>query len=310
MAGGVASLGPAIDEILTGFLERSDFEHKGGVVTDLDGTALHEDRGRIYIPKPVELGFKQIYDRGRPFMLNSLRFPLSVLRTFGRDWYNVSNAPIPTVSLNGSLLGRAIQGSEGEMAFEEVAAYPLTGDEIDSTLDGVEQLVKHGIKEVLLFYYPRDWRAGEAIWTPVPEQVLPVKEKYVSASSVTAVELGKLREQLHAEDVCMIFLLLNVPEERLMAYQHTRRSNFITHAGVDKLFGSRRMAEFLQFDLGASIGAGDTELDRFLSGVGLALLVGDLPLKFRGLFATLRLRDSFQLGDLLFRVAGMLGRAK
>ena len=28
-----------------------------------------------------------------------------------------------------------------------------------------------------------------------------------------------------------------------MAYQHTKRSNFFTHKGVDKLFGARTMAD-------------------------------------------------------------------
>ncbi len=117
-----------IRETLARFLARSGFEKQGGIITDLDGTALHEDRGRIYIPKPVELAFRRLHDRGRPFALNSLRFPLSVLRTFGRDWYGVSQAPIPTVALNGSLLGYVTQDSEGEMSFEEMAAFPPRRD--------------------------------------------------------------------------------------------------------------------------------------------------------------------------------------
>ena len=93
-----------------------------------------------------------------------------------------------------------------------------------------------------------------------------------------------------------------------MAYQHTRRDNFITCAGVDKLFGAQQMAELLHFDLTSSIGAGDTEMDRFLAGVGLALLVGGLPLDFQGLRATLHLKDSFELGELLFEIAAILGQ--
>jgi hydroxymethylpyrimidine pyrophosphatase-like HAD family hydrolase len=296
-------------ETLKQFLKQSDFEHNGAVITDLDGTALHEDQGRIYIPKQVELGFKRLHELGRPFVLNSLRFPLSVLRTFGRDWYSVSNAPIPAVTMNGSLLGYVTQDADGNMSFEEIAAFPLSAKEIDRALDGVQELLDHNVKEVLLFYYPRDWRTGEIIWTPVAEQVLPVKEKYVSASSVTAVELAKLRDQMHAEDICMIFLLLNVAEENLMAYQHTRRSNFLNQAGVDKLFGAKRIADLLHFDLAASIGAGDTEMDRFLSGVGLAVLVGGMKLDFQGVRGTLRLKDSFELGDLLFQTAAMLARS-
>ncbi len=101
----------------------------------------------------------------------------------------------------------------------------------------------------------------------------------------------------------MIFLLLNIAQEKMMAYQHTRRDNFITQAGVDKLFGAQRMAEFLKFELPSSIGAGDTELDRFLEGVGLAVLVGGIPLDFHGAIETVRLKDSSELGELLFDVA-------
>ncbi len=183
---------------------------------------------------------------------------------------------------------------------------PFPHDEIERTIEGVHELLENDIREALLFYYPRDWRVGEVIWTPVPDQVQRVQEKYVSASSVTAVELSRLRDQLHAEDICMMFLLPDLAEEQLMAYQHTRRNNFFTRAGVDKLFGAQRMAELLDFDLGASIGAGDTELDRFLSGVGLAVLVGGLPLEFQGVLDTLRLKDSYELGEMLFEVAGML----
>jgi hydroxymethylpyrimidine pyrophosphatase-like HAD family hydrolase len=306
----MVNLSDKVRETLNEFLEQSNFENAGGVITDLDGTALHEDQGRIYIPKPVELGFKQLHDRGRPFVLNSLRFPMSVLRTFGRDWYGISNALIPAITLNGALLGYVTQDAEGAMSFEEIAAFPLSSEQIDQVLNSVEQLLRGGDKEILLFYYPRDWRAGEVIWTPVAEQVLPVMEKYVSASSVTAVEIGKLRDQLHGEDVCMMFLLLNMGKERLMAYQHTRRDNFFTRQGVDKLFGAERMAEFLHFTLRASIGSGDTEMDRFLNGVGLAIVVGGEALPFQGGHGTLRLRDSFELGDFLFQVADMLGRRK
>jgi hydroxymethylpyrimidine pyrophosphatase-like HAD family hydrolase len=294
-----------IQQDLKDLIETLHFKESGGVITDLDGTALHEHHGKIFIPKTVELGYKRLLDLGRPFVLNTLRFPLSVLRTFGRDWYRVSNAPIPTITLNGSLLGYVIQEPSGEMSFEEIAAYPLSHAEIDKTLDGVQELLDNGLKEVLVFSYPRDWRVGEVIWTPVPDEVLPVKNKYVSASSVTAVEIGKLRDQLHAEEICMIFLLLNIAQKK-MAYQHTRRDNFVTHASVDKLFGAQRMAEFLKFELPASIGAGDTELDRFLAGVGLAVLVGSLPVSFRGLAATIRLANSSELGELLFEAADLI----
>jgi hydroxymethylpyrimidine pyrophosphatase-like HAD family hydrolase len=285
------------------FIHESLFASSGVVVTDLDGTAVHEYQGKILIPKEVELGLMRHYESGRPLILNSLRFPLSVIRTFGQEWYKLSNAPIPTVTLNGSLMGFVKQADESELMFEEAAAFPLTKDEILEALKGVQGILDGGIKDILVFYYPRDWRIGEVIWTPVPENILPVKEKYLSASAVTAVELAKLQEQMLAEDICMIFLLINAPEDQLMAYQHTRRSNFITHKGIDKLFGARVMSDLLHCKLEDSLGAGDTELDNFLAGVGLALLVGNNQLSFHGLVDTIKLNDSLELGALLFRAA-------
>jgi hydroxymethylpyrimidine pyrophosphatase-like HAD family hydrolase len=295
-----------VDSRLVHFLEVSEFTRSGSVMTDLDGTAVFEDRGRIYIPKQVEFGLKQMYDLGRPFILNSLRFPLSVMRTFGREWYSIANAPIPCVSLNGSLTGRVILTSEDELAFHEMDAIPLEAGEIDAVLDGLEAMLADGIKEMLLFYYPRDWRMGEIIWTPVPENVMPVKQKYLSASSVTAVELQKLREQLHAEDICMLFLLIDVPGDRLMAYQHTKQSSFFTHKGVDKLTGGQRLAAKLGLELSQSVGAGDTEMDRFLSGVGLAVHVGNRELEYMGVVDTIKVGDALQFGDLLFQLAELV----
>jgi hydroxymethylpyrimidine pyrophosphatase-like HAD family hydrolase len=297
------ALSEEVEAKLQRFIDESSFATSGVVVTDLDGTAVHEFQGRITIPKEVELGLMRHYERGRPLILNSLRFPLSVIRTFGQEWYKLSNAPIPTITLNGSLMGFVKKNEESELVFEEAAAFPLTNDEILEALKGVKGILDGGIKNVLVFYYPRDWRIGEVIWTPVPENVDSVKEKYRSASAVTAVEFPKLQDQMLAEEICMIFLLIDAPEDQLMAYQHTKRSNFITHKGVDKLFGTRVMSDFLKSDLRDSLGAGDTELDTFLSGVGLALVVGNNQLKFNGLIDTIKLNNSLELGLLLFRAA-------
>ena len=297
------ALSAEIDTKLQEFIHQSTFATSGAVVTDLDGTAVHEFQGRAVVPKGVELGLMRHYESGRPLIINSLRFPLSVIRDFGHEWYKLSNAPIPTVTLNGSLMGFIKKTSESELVFEEAAAFPLTAAEIREALEGVQGLLNGGIKNVLVFYYPRDWRIGEVIWTPVPENIIAVKEKYLSASAVTAVEFPKLQEQMLAEEICMIFLLIDAPEDQLMAYQHTKRSNFITHEGVDKLFGAHTMAGLLSCELRQSLGAGDTELDSFLNGVGLALIVGNQDLKFSGLVETIRLRDSDELGSLLFRAA-------
>ena len=86
------------EAILKDFIQASSFQTKGAVITDLDGTAVHEFQGKIAIPKEVEYALLHHYRSGRPVVLNSLRFPLSVLRTFGSEWYKLSNAPIPTVT--------------------------------------------------------------------------------------------------------------------------------------------------------------------------------------------------------------------
>lgn len=299
----MAEADPEVERVIREFLARSAFTARGAVVTDLDGTAVHEHEGRTVIPSAVELALARLHALGRPLVLNTLRFPLSVLRTFGREWYRIAGAPIPTITLNGSLLGRVVETPSGEMAFEELAATPLAPHEVEDLIARVERLLADGVRDVLLFWYPRDWREGELIWTPVPERVLPVKEKYASASSVTAVELPKLRAQLLSEDVCMALLLIDLPEDRLMAYQHWGRTSFVTRAGVDKLVGAQAMAERLGVSLADSIGAGDTPMDRFLAGVGLALHVGPIPVPWNGRLATLRLPDSPALGAALSRVA-------
>ena len=103
----------------------------------------------------------------------------------------------------------------------------------------------------------------------------------------------------------MIFLLINVEEDKLMAYQHAKRSSFLTHDGVDKLSGARQFAARLGADLAHSAGAGDTELDRFLNGVGLAILVGSVDLEFKGKLQTVKLKDATELGDFFFALADM-----
>jgi hydroxymethylpyrimidine pyrophosphatase-like HAD family hydrolase len=101
----------------------------------------------------------------------------------------------------------------------------------------------------------------------------------------------------------MLFLLINEPQDRLMAYQHAKPSSFITHKGVDKLSGGLALAERLGVDLAHSVGAGDTPMDTFLKGVGLAVQVGRMPLEFKGARQTVRVDNSFELGALLFRLA-------
>ncbi len=88
-----------------------------------------------------------------------------------------------------------------------------------------------------------------------------------------------------------------------MAYQHARPSSFITHSGVDKLAGCTRLAAALGFDLAQSVGAGDTPMDTFLNGCGLAVHVGPMQLEHKGLAATVRVPNIPALGELLQRLA-------
>ncbi|MGL4611799.1 MAG: HAD hydrolase family protein [Trueperaceae bacterium] len=292
-----------VEEKVRDFLSHSTYHKQGGIITDLDGTIVYEEAGRTYLPSSVQYALQELYYLGRPLIINSLRFPLSVIRTFGKEWYEISNAPIPTVTLNGSQYGFVNRNARGELEFEELAAFPLSREEIEKTLKVIKDLLEDDIRDLLVFYYPKDWRMGEMIWTPLPEKVAEVKHKYLSASSVTAINFDKLCEQLLSEDMCMIFLLVDVPEDKRMAYQHAKPRNFFTHEGVDKLFGVRSIAEKLELDLANSVGAGDTLMDVFLSGVGLAVIVGEQELPFQGSFGTLRLKNAFELGDLLFRLA-------
>jgi hydroxymethylpyrimidine pyrophosphatase-like HAD family hydrolase len=286
------------------FFETSNFRKEGAVITDLDGTAVHEFEGRTIIHRSVENGLKNIYNMGRPIVINTLRFPLSVIRTFAKDWYLISNASIPAILLNGSQLG-FITKYENEFAFEQLTAFTLTTNEINIVLSGVKHLIDDHINNIILFYYPEDWKKGEIIWTPVAERLLHLQQKYTSASSVISTPINELENELMTGPVCMILLLIDMPADRLMAYQHTKPSNFITHQGVDKLFGTEQMAALLNFKLTHSIGAGDSLMDIFLKGVGLSLHIGNPSLPYTGLFDTMRLHDFIEFGDVLYQLAEM-----
>jgi hydroxymethylpyrimidine pyrophosphatase-like HAD family hydrolase len=92
-----------------------------------------------------------------------------------------------------------------------------------------------------------------------------------------------------------------------MAYQHTERARFVTHDGVDKRHGTEQIAEWLAIDLEHSVGAGDAETDNFLSVVGLAAIVGNADLDFKGRLATLRLNDPLAWGQVLFELGSTRG---
>jgi len=287
------------------FFNHSKFEECGGLITDLDGTAIHEFEGRYSIPQSVQLGLDKIYDLGRPIVLNTLRFPLSVIRTFGQEWYKISNAAIPTVLMNGSQLGYIMQSNEGNFLYNEIDAFPLEPNEIAAVLQIITSFIKNNDLDLLVFYYPRDWEQGEIIWTPLADKIEMVQKKYMSASNVYSSSLENLQSDLHDQEICMIFLLIDVPQDRLMAYQHTKRNNFFTHKGVDKDFGAQQIANHLQIELKHSIGAGDTEMDSFLRSVGLAIHVGNPLLSYESLLPPIKVKNSSEFGEILFELAAM-----
>jgi hydroxymethylpyrimidine pyrophosphatase-like HAD family hydrolase len=289
-------------DALRDFLAQSDFMRHGGVMTDLDGTAVHEENGRVTVSVPMETGLKRMHELGRAVVINSLRFPLSVIRTFGKAWYQISGAPVPVVSLRGSQCGRMVMQRSGDIGFEEIESTCLDPENIREVVAGVSTLVDAGANELLIFYYPRDWTRGECIWTPDATRVAAVANKYRSASHVFSGDVATLERALLAEEICMIFRLLDLPEDRAMAYQHTQRNSFFTRPGVDKHYGAQRIAQHLGIDLMHSIGAGDSPMDDFLAGVAFAIVVGRMRLDYRGRLYTVRLPDSLALGKLLYTI--------
>jgi len=173
-------------------------------------------------------------------------------------------------------------------------------------LEGIAQLTKSGIDDLLLFFYSRDWREGETLWTPCSEKIPELKKKYVSASKVFSCLAEELAEELLKREICMTSLFIDRPEDTLMAYQHSKRNSFFTAGGVDKASGLRTLAARFNLDPGDSLGAGDTQMDTFLAEVGFAVIVGGAKLPFRGRRETIRVADPLMLGELIVTYAEML----
>ncbi len=290
---------------LDSFLGQADLIGRGGIMTDLDGTAVLEREGTVVIPDIVSGSLTDLAQRGCRVSINTLRFPLNVIRTFGREWYTITNAPLPLVSLNGAQIGY-LEERDDTIAFREIAAFPLSEADIDEVLVGVAGLLGGGIDDILLFFYSRDWTQGEQIWTPKDTRAEAARERYRSASEIFCAPLDALRQRLLSEDICMMMMLVNAEDDRLMAYQHVKRSSFVTRAGIDKKSGAEALAQLLDQDLAQSIGAGDTPMDSFLGAVGLAVQVGERAAEHKGLSGTVRVQDSLGLGALFVAAAARL----
>jgi hydroxymethylpyrimidine pyrophosphatase-like HAD family hydrolase len=291
-------------EALQRFAEESD-SAKTFLALDLDGTALLEDHGKVFISSSVEKGVKAIHDFQIPVVLNTLRFPLSVINTVGEAWYQIADVPILTVLLNGSVLGY-IKCDDGELHYEELAAFPLTHLEITSMLKGVSQLIEGGIDDILVFFYSRNWKEGETLWTPKSERVAALEKKFVSASRVFSGSVEQLSVEMLRREICMASLFVDRPQDMLMAYQHSRRNSFFTTQGVNKASGLRAVAEKINRSCEQALGAGDTEMDTFLSEVGFAVIVGEAKLPYRGRTETIRGATPQELGELMLAFADFL----
>lgn len=286
------------------FAEASDTS-KTFLALDLDGTALLEDHGKVFISSSVEKGVRSIHDFEIPVVLNTLRFPMSVINTVGEAWYQIADMPILTVLLNGSVLGY-IKCSAGKLQYEELAAFPLTHAEIETMLKGIRQLIEGGIEDILFFFYSRDWKEGETLWTPKKERVAALEKKFVSASRVFSGAVDQLAEELLRREICMASLFVDRPQDTLMAYQHSKRNSFFTTKGVNKASGLRAVAEKINRSCEQALGAGDTEMDTFLSEVGFAVIVGEAKLSYRGRTETIRVSTPQELGELMLAFAGFL----
>lgn len=289
--------GPA--RALLHFLTQSRFRTAGAVMTDLDGTALHESAGRAAIPPEVANGLRAL---GRPIILNTLRFPANVVRSFGREWQAIQGGPVALVSLNGGIGGMIDATPSGMLGFEEVFAEVLSPADIEGVLGELEAEIDAGAADPLLFFHARDWRRGETLWTPDGARVPALRVEYPHADRVISTDLTELRDELHRRDLCLMLM----PHGDLPIYQQQRRKDFYTASHADKLSGAQRMAVAQGIDLASSIGAGDTAMDVFLGATGLAIRVGASDLLYEGLVGTLDVPDARGFGLAMATLAALM----
>ena len=287
--------------LLRRFVAGTPFATHGALITDLDGTLLHDCGTHYGLPEAVAQGLKAIRAAGLPVVVNTLR-PPAALRHFGQEWQRrVCAAPLPAVLLNGSLLGRMHPGSDGAPRFEALEAFPLEAEDVARALHRADMLRCTAPGRLAVAYYPRDWRQGEIVWTPAPASAAAVAG--LSGESRTwAGTLAELKAALLAQDTCMVRVADGATAHAIA------RGECYTRQGIDKLHGARRMAQWLGLRLEDALGAGNGSMDGFLRGVGLAVHVGR-PLEFEGKTGTVVVAGGAEFGALLAGVAGMVGTA-
>lgn len=299
------TLSQADQQYLQDFFEKTDFANNGWLITDMDGTVITEEGGSYSIHTHVVIGLKKLYDLGRPIIINTLRFPLSVMRTYNKVWFSNFDYTVPAVLMNGSQLVEFTKSGEDDFTCKELTAFPLTADEINEQIKRVREMVSNDTPELLVFYYPRNWEKGEIIWTPEEDRIPRIQEKYRSASLVYHSPIEELQKHLLVEDICMMFILVEIPQDTQMAYQHKRKKDFVTHKGVNKLFGTQKIAEHFGLKMEASLGAGDTDMDSFLNGVALPVHVSNPNLNFHNPAPTIKVENPAAFGDLLFYLSSL-----
>ena len=112
-------------KLIRDFSKRQEFIQLGGVLTDLDGTVIKEKSGESYMPQEVQHGLARMYGASCPVIINTLRFPLSIINNFANKWHRLTQDSIPVVTLNGAQSGYIIKQKE-KFTFQETVAFPLT----------------------------------------------------------------------------------------------------------------------------------------------------------------------------------------
>ncbi len=311
-------------EDLTNFLQWSRFAERGGLVTGLDGMAAPRGAGRVRLLPALGHALRTVHDRGRPVIVQTPRPPLSVMALLAGDSRRLAASPLPLVALQGSLVGHVVARDDGSPGFDELAAWPLAGDEIDELMAGVQGLVDDGVGDLLLRFCPRDWRLGESVWTPDPRRVPWLRQRHREAREVFACGVAELHERLGAQPVCLLHLRIDDDADRSAdditgrgdrrhapgagrpRSPDAARSSVHVHAGVSGRQGVALLARQHGVDVAQSIGVGSSVLDDFLGDVGFAIHLGRRSALPDGVWHTTRVADPPELGALLRR----LGRVR
>ncbi|RNI24040.1 HAD hydrolase family protein [Rufibacter latericius] len=289
-------------KLIQDFTGQPDFRQYGGLMTDLDGTIVQHQDGNYSIPSQVQAGLNDLYRVNCPIILNTLRFPISIIKTFAAVLYPIAQNPVPVISLNGSQWGYISPGEAKEFSFTEAGAQPLKPAEIKGFLADIRILAQNKAPDISAFYYPRDWTKGEIIWSAEEHRVPGLAQKHKSASRVYSSSLAILEKHLAAEEISMIFLSVKKDTAQGTHLQHNFK-DFYTTTGANKLTGAHAFVNQLGRDLKHFIGAGDTPMDVFLKETGVVVQVGDLPLGFDCQATILPVKTVPEIGEVFTHIA-------